>query len=460
MQVRLLFLLVGLSLLMRCGTFWPWVIDHDESTYLIIADQLLQGAIPYVDNLDVKPIGIYLLFAICLSVTHSIWIVRVMAALVVAGTAFYLGKAHDQYFGSNRKTVVAILYIFCASLHKWSWTANTEIFFLLFTSLSLYLLTKSRSRYDFLIGLLWGAGLLFKIHILFDALALGLYFVVWKNRGAEALRRTVVMMVGFILPTALVAFVYETLGFSKELWFALYTIPSRYITEVNLVDLVRFLLEFYFSFLPFSILFFWGLFKVWKNQTTRSHAILLTLWLGLGWLAVTITGKNYFHYYLQLLPCFCFFLPSFYPYWSGDLRNFLNRNKWASPLLFALFLLPGINQWVQLRGKNDRLKDIYEIIQQDFDKKDVIYTNDQSVLYFLLETNPPTKFIHTSLLYKQDLVAAYGINPHHELSQIMSQNPKYLILRKDTDLPIDEILKLEYQLLPLDNEEVKVLKIL
>ena len=38
-------MLTGLSLVMRFFSFFPSVMDHDESTYLVIADALLDSGI-------------------------------------------------------------------------------------------------------------------------------------------------------------------------------------------------------------------------------------------------------------------------------------------------------------------------------------------------------------------------------------------------------------------------------
>ena len=62
--LRILAMLTGLSLVMRFFSFFPSVMDHDESTYLVIADALRQGNVYLRDVIDTKPIGIFTLFAV------------------------------------------------------------------------------------------------------------------------------------------------------------------------------------------------------------------------------------------------------------------------------------------------------------------------------------------------------------------------------------------------------------
>lgn len=50
------------SVLLRLFSFFPSVLDHDESTYLIIGREILQGKELYTDVTDTKPAGIFLFY--------------------------------------------------------------------------------------------------------------------------------------------------------------------------------------------------------------------------------------------------------------------------------------------------------------------------------------------------------------------------------------------------------------
>jgi hypothetical protein len=60
-------LLILWSVILRFFSFFPAVISHDESTYLVIARGLLEGKTYFVDLIDTKPIGIFVLY---LSLIH------------------------------------------------------------------------------------------------------------------------------------------------------------------------------------------------------------------------------------------------------------------------------------------------------------------------------------------------------------------------------------------------------
>ncbi|MEM6379055.1 MAG: hypothetical protein AAF705_12640 [Bacteroidota bacterium] len=90
-QLTVLAGFIALATLLRFCSFFPSVINHDESTYLVIADMLTKGAIYWVDYADTKPVGIFtLLAAFQLLFGKSIVLFRLLAALCLAFSAFLL----------------------------------------------------------------------------------------------------------------------------------------------------------------------------------------------------------------------------------------------------------------------------------------------------------------------------------------------------------------------------------
>ncbi|MFM8362558.1 MAG: hypothetical protein ACKOA4_07660 [Haliscomenobacter sp.] len=75
--------LSGIAVALRILSFFRTVIDHDESTYLVIADAVRQGAIYWVDAIDVKPPGIFWLYALLQTLFgKAIFTMRLFAAHV------------------------------------------------------------------------------------------------------------------------------------------------------------------------------------------------------------------------------------------------------------------------------------------------------------------------------------------------------------------------------------------
>jgi 4-amino-4-deoxy-L-arabinose transferase-like glycosyltransferase len=117
-------MLTGLSLVMRFFSFFPSVMDHDESTYLVIADALREGKVYLRDVIDTKPIGIFTLFAAFqILFGKSIIVLRIITAIWIALTAWMLYLAHRElikdspgYQHNPAPVASGVIYVFIISI--------------------------------------------------------------------------------------------------------------------------------------------------------------------------------------------------------------------------------------------------------------------------------------------------------------------------------------------------------
>ncbi len=453
-----------LALIFRFWTFFPSVIDHDESTYILIANQLLDGVWPYVGNLDVKPIGIYLVFAPILYIFHDIHAIRIFASLCVGCTAYFIHKAHKNLIGhSISASITGVLFVFCASLHKWGWSANTEIFFVLCSAIALYTISSGCSlRKSAGIGIVLGIGFIIKYHILFDIIPYIVLFVsLYGHSFKTAAKHLAVAAVFFAIPISLVMFSYFIGGHLDSFLFATIIIPSRYSSALSLTKMFAFVGEFYLSFLPLSLLCIYGFFKIWKQKIHGSSWKLIWLtWVISTWLGVVITGKFHFHYLYQVLIPFVFIIASY----VSTKKVYRNRfQSWIVQQRIVLIIVATLmiwgNQYIQLYAdKPDYTRIISQEIKLDLDHKDVIYTNDKNILYYLCDTDPPTKYIHTSLLFKPDLIKAYAIDTAEVFDQIKAHQPKYYIIHDQAPRSLVEEIKKNYQHIKSYGKTIKLFR--
>ena len=168
--------LILFALIFRIFTYFPTVIDHDESTYIVIANALLNGKTYWVDVIDTKPVGIFLIFGLLQKVFgYAILPIRIFTSVVIGFTGFLTVKSLRLFSGKTRNTWVAgIIYILITSMYTFNGLGpNTEIFFNLFTILSFYLLLKQRGPLViFLAGCIIGAGFIIKPVVLMDCCTL------------------------------------------------------------------------------------------------------------------------------------------------------------------------------------------------------------------------------------------------------------------------------------------------
>lgn len=430
MQSRIsLPILLLLSVLLRLPSLFPPVIDHDESTYLIMASGLLDGDLLYSKHIDVKPPGIFLIFAFALSVWKHVMAVRILAALCIGLSAWFLFLSVQTFWRAERKYafLAGVLYIIASSLHRWEWSANTEIFFNLFTTAALWtLLTYKNLKAEFFFSLLMGLGFLVKYHVIFDFTAL--WFVL---RGIPLLRQNffaffrsgLLSLSVFLLPFGLTVFYYFLLGEWELFRYVSFEIPSRYRLERDFAQTAQFSSEFLLAFFPVVLMYAASLRQCFLEKRGEG------LWLGLGWTAMSVTavlltGKNFYHYWIQVLP------PLVWMAAKPETLKWIEKRwpKLSVALLFIACLAVPVHQWVDLNRKEDHVEEIATLIQTDLREDDRIFIDYKNVIYFLCDQQPVNRFVHTTLMHDSAHILAFGINPEAEYRIIRESEPKWMVL--------------------------------
>ena len=440
------------AVLIRIPTFFPAVIDHDESTYLLIANQLLDGKIPYIDNIDIKPVGIYLWFALVLKIWNSIFAIRLFAALVIAISAYLICRIHFILFSYERVAIATgFLYIICASIHKWSWSANTEIFFQCCSLTSLYVLLISRRSLQFIFfGLAVGLGFLIKFHIAFDVIAFVIFYFFWQDKNWKFwLRDMVIGFMAFLVPLAILILIYWKLDGLDQLYFAMVTIPSGYSSDFGSARLFQFISEYYVSFAPIVLLLVISQWRALKNEwMMTAQWVLFLFWTITGWFGIAVTGKFFFHYYFQALPPMCLFALTWFmirdDLFLRHIRSFIERRVFW---IFGILVMAAwANQYLQVLRNPDITSRIYHTLKPDWRPGMKIYTNDRNILYYLLDTDPPTKYIHTSVLYTSGLIKAYQVDIDQELRKIVDNEQDYYVIYKEAHQILKQDIEQNYKL--------------
>ena len=123
---------------------------------------IIQGKALYVDMMDIKPVGIFVIYAFFYAVFgYSILLTRLFVAVLVAFSSFLIFKSGLKLFKDRKSAFAAgIIYIFYTSIWSHIGVApNTEVFFNFTTILGFYLLLLKGNENLFLAGLVFGIGL-------------------------------------------------------------------------------------------------------------------------------------------------------------------------------------------------------------------------------------------------------------------------------------------------------------
>ena len=457
-----------LALLMRLFTFFPSVINHDESTYILIASELLNGKIYLQHVIDTKPVGIFLLFAGFLTVLgNSILAIRILTAFWIVLTAFGIYRVHKDLGGRAPAPFASgLIYIVITSIYTfYGISPNTELFFNLFTILALWLLLRPQPKMTpfFLAGLCLGAGFLIKYVVLFDALAFCLFFLWQSIRKQWHPRQTLSLFAacasGFAIPFGAVLLFYWSINFGASFWFYAFEVSGNYFIERHWFDYVKYVLESFGRFGLVSFFFFYALFD--QSLRLRTFKMLIVLWSLCILYVILLPGKLFGHYFIQFMLPLCLMAGSFFDS-RRTLPDFLSKIFTPKIGYAVLGLLVGANFWFQKKDyfdKPDYAQQIADYLDDKIQPQDAIYTgNYHQIIYHLLDRESPTPYVHRSLLWDEKNVKALEINRPEEFQRILRQAPKYIIFEGELprELPFGKTVKQDYRKVKTFEEDIHV----
>lgn len=434
-----IFLITAVAI--RLLSFFPSVIDHDESTYLVIADALSKGYTYQIDYIDTKPIGIFLILAAFKSVLgNTIWAYRLVAALVLGCTAFLLYRA-KRVQGSSWSAGLAsgVIYLALNSLYThYGVSPNTETYFNLFTAAALLLFFRFQSfAAYFMVGLLLGIGFVIKYVVLFDGLAFGGFLVVQALRRegnvVMALSRALTMAFAAAIPFSLVIGYYYYIGEFDRFWFNSITVAGRYPSSQEITHYIVFFFQFFLRFLPVTVLF--GV-ALWHKKVVPSVRQFGLIWSAVVLAAVLIPGNAFGHYYIQFMLPFSYLAGEFFglslrevPRWLRWMRN----PKIGYTLLGLLFIVHLFLQNKDYLTRPDNISHTAEYLNEHLEPGDRIYTQEDQALYFLTGRLPLIPYVHPSLFWADKHISAMEIDVAEEVAKIKTARPRFMVFRHPVD---------------------------
>lgn len=433
------------AVLLRWPTFWHSVLDHDESTYLVVAWEMLEGELLYKDLIDLKPPGIFLLFAAQLAVFKSIVWERLLSALVVGWTAYGLYRAQKAAnYAPKAAWATGFLYIALTGLFKnYGLAVNTELYFNAFTIWGLYWFLQAdrpiagRQRpfaaYAFG-GFLMGWGFLVKYAVLFDFAA----FMAWACVAAWWIGVRIQTITIKLVPQILVAGClmalpwlccygyYLHIGQMAAFDFVTREAPGRYLKDFSIFRALLLLGDFFLRFLPVTGLAVYAFFR----QPVKPIRWLGPIWLAAACTAVALPGNHFFHYTIQLMLPLAWMaaqawdLPEPRPAWWSRWM----APTWLYPRLIGLFVLVMAMHIYQYLLPADHSRALSRYLNSEMRPEETLYAaNSQQILYFLTNQNCPTPYIHNTLLFDKRHIAVLKIDTTAEMTRILAKRPDYIL---------------------------------
>lgn len=427
---------LAFALLFRFFSFFPTLIDHDESTYLVIANEILNGKQYWLDIFDTKPIGIFLLYAGFIKVAgNSIFLLRLLTALWIGLTAWliydiqrrWIPKGHAPWLGGMFYLAMISLFTF------YGVSPNTEIYFSSLAILAIWLNIRCPWQWGSMIlaGLAIGCGLMIKQAVLFDAVALGL-FLLWKIRRDQRdnLRRItqlgVMTLISFV-PLALVMLWYFRAGALDVFVDHQFFLPGRYLDNELRSFPWQMIPDFFLRYFLITTLAVVALVRL----PFRSFPMIgfYLIWLVLACLGAMLPKNAFGHYFIALIPQLAMLASLL---WHPDIRlpgwmSWLHRPRIGYLLLGLFILTNGILQYKDYFSKPDPCRSAFHVVKASGIQDPVIFTgtSNYQALYFLLDVHPPVAYPHPSLLFDDRFRTVMEIDSVKEFNQVTAAEPDF-----------------------------------
>ncbi len=427
---------LAFALIFRFFSFFPTLIDHDESTYLVIANEILNGKRYWLDIFDTKPVGIFLLYAAFIKIAgNSIFFLRLLTTIWIGLTAWLIHDIQKRWIPKGHAPWLAgMFYLAMISLFTfYGVSPNTEIYFSSMAILAIWLNLRWPWKWGPMIlgGLAIGCGLIIKQAVIFDAVALGL-FLLWMIRRGNVEPLSRLMKVGAM---ALVSFVPLGLVMS---WYARegaldvfldhqFFLPGRYLDNAHRSFAWHMIPDFFLRYFLLTALAIVAVVRLPFRQFPFIGFCLL--WLFMACLAAMLPKNAFGHYFIALIPplaCLASLV------WHPDIRlpkwmGWLHNPKAGYAVLIVFLLLNGLLQYNDYYSKPDPCLEACKVVESSGIKNPVIFTgtSNYQALYFMLDVRPPVAYPHPSLLFDARFRTVMEIDSTEEFKNVAAAEPDF-----------------------------------
>lgn len=230
-QLRLA-VLVLVAIAARAIAFGNPVVHVDEDFYFVAAGKMLDGALPFVDLWDRKPIGLFLVYAPAAALPYpfGIWAYQAMALVSVVATAMIVARFAVRAGWSAGATYAGVAYILWLNMMG-GVGGQSPVFYNLPMAAAAWLTATAdgatRRRNGLWAMALVGLAMQIKYSALFEGMMFGLWLL-WREWSAQRSVGSVIahgtaLVAVALLPTALVFAGYAAAGHAEAFLFANFT---------------------------------------------------------------------------------------------------------------------------------------------------------------------------------------------------------------------------------------------
>ena len=455
--LQVAFLLV-VALLTRIAKLGDPTITGDEQFYLLVGDRMWQGALPFVDIWDRKPIGLFLLYALFRPFsTDGVLAYQVAALLFAAATAFVLAQIATRLVNPVAATIAGALYLVYLPIMGGA-GGQSPVFYNLFTAVAALLVIRCMDgvdgatlrRHGLVAMLLTGLAMQVKYTALFEGIAFGLtlLWLHWRalgSLGSVATAATSLAAVA-LMPTALAFGAYAIEGhawvFVSTNFISIFQkspLPGFSAVETFLVPSA-------FKMAPLLLLASMAAIRALFRRPFAPQLVFALLWSAFAFVEFFALGRYSDHYAIPMLMPLVVVLASF--------LDFVPL-AFAAPSLVIVFagLIPGAFSRPQALQDQVRVAALTEALAP-YARQGCIYVNDgPPILYLTTHSCLPTRYVFASHLADADEAAATDATASmaallrgRPSAIVVPDRPRVIPRNAATDALLDRALAADYRL--------------
>jgi len=391
-----IYLLLALSILLRMGSFINIMADYDEWTYWQIASEWMSGERLYIDLIDIKPPGIFLVFALLMKISlHQFWVAKIWTALLLGVGSWNVGIIANRIFKVNR---LAAGILFLLSFNYYFGTAmNTEVFYVSFAAIGGALML-SEFNPKRIIGAMF-LGFAFCIHYAVAVDMVVIMALLWYISREKSFSTKLVSMLQsgilFLLIPGLVALMFYFNGYLELLKEVVFELPGKYISKTSSRVLIDSIALYHFRFIWLVIPGYLGLVAAFRKE--RLLGSVFTAWIVLVWVFILVSSRLHQHYWLHLsIP-----MSILGAYFIYSVRFDKYRPYAYVPVALAI-LVSAFFHFKKAFEINESIVSVNFSIPK-MQMTDVLWSaNGPAVYYTLQGKNCPIAFVHGSLSFDEN----------------------------------------------------------
>ena len=428
----------------------------DSSVFTYVARVILNGGMPYLDTFDHKGPLIYLInvLGIVISPWRGIWVLE-WAAII--GTFVFIYKTARII--CDRKAAVLVLIIASAALYQYfQWGNFTEEYALPFITSSLFIFADYFLNDRISVARLLACGVGFGVICLLRLNMIAVWFVmclgvlvrcITQKRMIDLWRFLLFFIIGagiICVPTLIWLYKNGAIeAFIKD-YFVFNSLYSKGVDNVVMLANREGLFTYFFNDSLLLVVFCYSAYCVIREK--KEFDIIHLFYFLVNLLMTSISGREYDHYGMVLVPALAYPLARFFENGYKQVKN--GDRSFVYAVLFLLVFL-SFPQWLngidlmfqRYAAKNEdhfgkAEMEIAEMIKENTAEDDqILVCGNWDLIYLLSDRFASTKYSY------QNNACTIDSDNMTEFCEELENDPKIIVIRDNTDKIIENVV-MEY----------------